>query len=1464
MSGCLCWGGGENVREYTADDGRRQRRGRAVPYIEVRKNGKLVTRREVGADRAEKGCRVRLGSAGEVRVKLGESTVLGEYEVRVLEDTGAEAGSSEVHTIDPCVGGVASGSDVTAPPAEAARPRPARRVGREDLDAAAGAAGPDRDVQAPDIEGYRITGELGKGGMGTVWRAVQLSTKRRVALKFLGTGGIVSERAHKRFEREVQLAARLVHPNLARVYDSGLHRGGYYYAMELIEGQPLDKYVDGHTLGLRDIIELIRIVCLPVEHAHQQGVIHRDLKPSNVLVSEDGQPHVVDFGLARSLQEDDKDLSISIEGEVAGTPAYMAPEQAAGRKEDIGAWTDVYALGVMLYRLLTGRTPHDMTGSKLDILKRLAEEEVDRPRKITKDIDRELEALLLKALSLDPRTRYTTAGELAADLENYLAGRPLTARPPTVVYVARKWLSRHRAGLSAAAGLLVVAGAVLVPLLNRGTKPQVDKPTFWPPGGAIDLAIPVKVTCAMPDALVYYTTDGGEPTESSQRYTGPVTVLPGTVLKARAFREGSAPSLVAEAQYSRVALAEVLRAQKAAELAWQSVRGLDRGQGFGGILDAIDRIRPQGKQFYEKSMYAEAKQAFDSTVERCGALATREQQRQAARQAGIAAGAAAAGAEGAGTQAKAKPFWDKAVALSTQAASAFAEGRFPEARDLWHQGAQEFVRASATVAGAATVTAARAAFGAAMQQHDRAVLEKWGGAAWAKVAEALAQAEQAGSDFAKAAVAYQQAKDLLPEAAAQAKQAMSDQRRVVLAAKSRCDAAAAKARDAQAATYAQAAWESARQAAAQAEAAYKDERYPVASQEWDAAAKQYAEAEKQAASAQFERHLAGARALLALGRCGDALQRLRPALAMRPRDEAALAVMQEIRKKLQPTVYGRWPFDAGEAARRRDETAASLGVQKDLAVPLGGGVTLKLTLIPAGKFIMGSPLTEDGRQTDEGPRREVAIRTPFYLSVTEITQAQWEAAMGKGPWEGKAYAKAAGDHAANYISWDDAMAFCAKVSQVVDMPVRLPTEAQWEYASRAGMAAPFCYGADPTCARLGDCAWWAANAEQAGRRHPQPAGVKAPNAWGLYDMHGNVAEWCRDWYDADYYAQRVAEDPTGPLSGSLRVLRGGSWRSAGACTRHAKRDKGARDARSGEGGFRVAAWLPLTLDLAGSGAIFTQWPFDGAEARRRQEETAKDLAAMKDLVLSLGGGISMKLTLVPAGRFVMGSPKTEAGREDDEGPQHEVTIAPGGRGFYLGVTEVTQAQWEAVMGPGPWKGKSYGQAGADLAANYVSHADATAFCAKLAARVKMDIRLPTEAEWEYACRAGTSTAYCFGDDPDSRLIGTCAWYDRNAKDAGRNHAQKVAQKKPNAWGLYDMHGNVWEWCADWYGPNPYSAGPVRDPSGPATGSWRVARGGSWYSRASDCRSANRAKISPSLHYGDDGFRVAADLKGPGP
>jgi sulfatase modifying factor 1 len=244
-----------------------------------------------------------------------------------------------------------------------------------------------------------------------------------------------------------------------------------------------------------------------------------------------------------------------------------------------------------------------------------------------------------------------------------------------------------------------------------------------------------------------------------------------------------------------------------------------------------------------------------------------------------------------------------------------------------------------------------------------------------------------------------------------------------------------------------------------------------------------------------------------------------------------------------------------------------------------------------------------------------------------------------------------------------------------------------------------------------------------------------------------------------------------------------------------------------------------------------------------------DSSASKTITNTIG----MKLNLIPAGTFMMGSPAGEAKRKVNE-HQHKVTIT---KAFYMQTAEVTQGQWKAVMGTEPWKNKLYVKEGPNYAASCVSWDDVVAYCEKLSEREGKTYRLPTEAEWEYACRAGTQTTWSFGDDEND--LGDNTWYGENANDVGEKYPHQVGLKKPNAFGLYDMHGNVSEWCNDYLGEDYYKQSPKNDPRGPTRGSFRVLRAGSWDLPTIGARSAYRGSGEAGYHGADAGFRVVREL-----
>ena len=681
-------------------------------------------------------------------------------------------------------------------------------------------------------------------------------------------------------------------------------------------------------------------------------------------------------------------------------------------------------------------------------------------------------------------------------------------------------------------------------------------------------------------------------------------------------------------------------------------------------------------------------------------------------------------------------------------------------------------------------------------------------------------------------------------------------------------------------------------------------------------------------------------------------------------------------------------------------------VTEEITVDLPGGATMEFVWIEPGRFMMGSPSTEPGRQSSEGPQHEVMLTKGFWLGKYEVTQRQWEAVMETQPWSDQIHVQPNPNHPAVYISWNEVQGLIAKLNAAANKNIyRLPTEAEWEYACRAGTVTRWSFGDDES--RLKEYAWYRENAWNVGERYAHQVGMKKPNPWGLYDVHGNVDEWCQDWYGS--YSSSAQTNPIGPASGSSRVLRSGNFDFYAQHARSAYRYFDAPDYRHYYIGARllrmessisvntppeanagvdqhveVGGEVPLdgsgssdadedalsytwtedignpvldlllddsverpmftptvagvyqfsltvsdgqvesapdtvevtvvqpnhppvtdaggdqsavegaTVQLDGSGSsdvdgedvLTYQWTqIAGPVVVRLSDETVvqptftahvsgeytfglvvSDEAAESDrdevvitvtvpqppgreLTVELPGDATMEFMWIEPGTFTMGSLDMELGRWDDEGPQHDVTLS---RGFYLGKCELTQRQWESVMGTTPWLGQSYVQSNPDHPAVYIMWNDVQAFIHRLNEVAGDSLyRLPTEAEWEYACRAGTTTRWSFGDD-ESRL-GEYAWYEANAGYVGEQYAHAVGTKLPNLWGLYDMHGNVWEWCQDWYGS--YSSSAQTDPTGPTSGFYRVKRGGDFGHSAWSTRSACRNYYVPSDRYYYFGVRL---------
>jgi serine/threonine protein kinase len=403
---------------------------------------------------------------------------------------------------------------------------------------------------------YTLVEVIGEGGMGSVYLAEQSEpVKRQVALKLIKTG-MDSKAVLARFDAERQALALMDHPNIARIYDGGVTPSGLpFFVMELVKGVPLTKYCDRQRLTVDARLQLFVLVCQAVQHAHQKGIIHRDLKPGNVLVTEvDGRPtpKVIDFGVAKATEQKLTDMSFSDVGAVVGTPTYMSPEQADPTSMDIDTRTDIYALGVMLYELLTGSPPIDSKqfrrGAILEMLRMVREVEPEKPStkvstsialpsiasnrdieptQLKRALRGDLDWIVMKALEKDRNRRYDTANGFAADILRHLAHEPVLAAPPSRAYRTRKFVRKHRGPVLAAAVVLLallasvavsVTAAVLIWQEQKKTEAERVKATE-----NADTAIKVVRDLSRYVSLVELS--GGQAVSDQQRRTALDTAL---------------------------------------------------------------------------------------------------------------------------------------------------------------------------------------------------------------------------------------------------------------------------------------------------------------------------------------------------------------------------------------------------------------------------------------------------------------------------------------------------------------------------------------------------------------------------------------------------------------------------------------------------------------------------------------------------------------------------------------------------------------------------------------------------------------------------------------------------------------------------------------------------------------------------------------------------------------------------
>jgi len=987
---------------------------------------------------------------------------------------------------------------------------------------------------------------LGAGGMGATFKAFEKSLGRHVAVKVLHAPGEgEGEKQVERFFSEARALASLDHPNVARAYSVGEAKGQPFLVMELIVGNALDQLLKLNApLDEAMTLEIGAQMARALQAAAAIGLIHSDVKPANILVDAEGHAKLVDFGIARfgggRITSDD----------ALGTPYYLSPEQV--RRQTLDFRTDIYSLGATLFHALAGSPPFEGKHTK-DVLVARLKHAAPYLLAANPDLHAPSADVVARMLQADPDARYTDYDELIRDLDHAAAvarsganTRPAPLAPheldPPGFEDNRPHPSEapHAGGegeVKSKAPMLAAVIAVVLALAGVGiwamsgdkgdgspaappspaapvdpaSLPQAQAPRFDPAPGRILQATVVTVSCPTEGAIIRYTvgrTQPPEPQADSTVFAGPITVQPGTFFRIKAFGEGYRPSKVVDGYYqeTEVDLTGLEALGHEAGEALRVVQGLDPGQGFDKMVEQCVAMINRAERSYARNKAAEARTQWERLIVECKRVEGLAEARTAAGDVRKAAELARKGLGNPKGGGAALAAYEKDAKTARET---FEAGDFMKAGELWTSSMTHI-----QAAGAEVVLQLKRDYEAHRAKYNIDELKKHGGTDWRKfeAEENKARESEKTSTPGEVARKYKTASDLLVRLEAKVKTTL---------------------------------------AKAASDAAKRDAKMMVVRDE--------------------------ARKLVKAGKYRAAMGKAKAALAMKPSDGESTALVNEIEGKLK------------------------------LTIALGGGAPpLTFVLIEPGKFTMGSPDSERDRDQKNEQQHEVELTKAFYMSTHEITKAQFAAFV-----EATRYRTMAenGDGADIYVkqgkdrdlsrqkdtSWRNCgfdqgpthPVVCVsrldvnKISSwltgkagMAGMAVRLPTETEWEYACRAGTKTPFSFGKDERQIKhygnIADKKSGILLRSNLDDPHPvtAPVGSHKPNAWGLYDMHGNVAEWCLD--GGVLYAKKDGvKDPRGSVGGPKCSVRGGGWDTRpGLCRSAARRSFETRYRSSGIG-FRL-------------------------------------------------------------------------------------------------------------------------------------------------------------------------------------------------------------------------------------------------------------------------------------------------------
>ncbi|MBI5685208.1 MAG: SUMF1/EgtB/PvdO family nonheme iron enzyme [Verrucomicrobia bacterium] len=1251
------------------------------------------------------------------------------------------------------------------------------------------------------LGGYAVLEQLGAGGMGAVFKAKQPVLDRIVALKVIAPQVAQDPSFIARFQHEAKSAARLNHPNIVQVYAAGEESGTHFMVSEFVEGESLQQRLKREgPMDPQEALAVCVFVAEGLKHAWDEArIIHRDIKPANIFLSNKGAVKVGDLGLAKSVAPE-AGSALTQSGAMMGTPYYCSPEQAQGEK-GLDFRADIYSLGCTLYHMLSGKRPYE-TGVEQSAMSIMVKQVHDPPPAILQLLPAcpmPLVLLLNKMLAKHPNGRHASYDELIADLRRVhdMLGQPQSVEPvssaPATPAAGTKSRAMMWTAVAGVAALLLAGLFVWAPWRagqETGSKRQVEAPQVGSAG--------------VPPAVEQKPQPKEEPK--------PLVTAQPTVEVVPAKPLEKTPEAVVET--AKPAVPDVAPAA----------------------------VTTTTMPVEEKPTVPEPK-AEDTFAKDVAALPPEQQvARVAARLKELNLGF-----DGRETH---KVEGGAVTELSFSTAGV---------TDITPLKTLKWLKKLVIVPPTLNQKGALA---------DLAPLQglplTW---LWCHGNPITDLAPLRGMPLTVLSFSGTQVGDLAP---------LSGMKLAVLSFSDTPVADLAPLQD-----------------------------MPLTVL-WCNNTKVTTLSPLQAMP----------------------LQELRcdfvPA-----RDAAVLRGIKTLAKINDMAAGMFWirvgPIAATVASRQPFvPAAATSGAQKTMTTSTG----IELVWIPPGEFMLGSTAEEHAGATNEGnqPRRTV-IRYGFWMGRTETTVGPWKrfvdainyktdaekkghvdhAAQGKGlrfaplkdgSWRDPSFGfKLKDNHPVSCVSWDDAVAFCEWLTETekkagklpAGMVYRLPTEAEWEYACRAGTQTKF---------------WWGNSEYDAERRCNLATkadgfefisvvdhfGIRGRNKFGLADMAGNVREWVLDAYDpAGAHAELFTDGPA-------RLLRGGGFDSRASFARCASRDSYGRTTASCVNGFRLCCGLPEGSGQAGtSTTVAPATRISPPLTPVMPTAPASPAGPEKTMMTSTG----MELVWIPPGEFMIGSTPEERAWALQNGCSEDYVKREGDaprktavkQGFWLGKTEVTVGQWklfvaatgyvtdgekkgESYTSPGPgqkfapvkganWMDSNFGFKLKDnYAACCISWNDAVAFCAWLNEREAKagrlppgcKVRLPTEAEWEYACRAGKQTKFWWGETKeggDNRLN----WIGKGDGFEFVSPVDHYGSRGRNKFGLADMLGNVWEWCLDEFDEKQAHEECYRGNLGA-----RVLRGGSFYFNTGHCRAASRVSDRPSSSSGASGFRVLVGVE----